>query len=89
MVTVTSSISGGAVPGSFVQTPGYGGPLLCNESPGTTCRLLGSTGTYQLDIGAPGFQTVHIVVEVKGTTVKCGCGTVETEQLSIALVPAP
>jgi hypothetical protein len=89
IVTVTSTISGAAVAGSFVQAPGFSGPLPCNQSPGTTCRVLGSAGTYQLDIGAPGFQTVHITVEVKGTTAKCGCGTVETEQLIIALVPAP
>jgi hypothetical protein len=88
-VAVTSSISGGAVAGSFVQARGYSSPLPCNQSPGTTCYVLGSAGTYQLDIGAPGFQTVHIAVEVKGTSAKCGCGTVEAAHLSIALVPTP
>ena len=87
-ITVTSSISGASVNGSFVQNP-PSDPLPCNGSPGTTCAVFGSAGTYQLDIGAPGFQTVHRTVEVQGTTPECGCPTVETTQLDVALVPAP
>jgi hypothetical protein len=87
-ITVTSSISGASVTGSFVQN-GPSGPYSCNGSPGTTCAVFGSAGTYQLDIGAPGFQTVHRSVDVPGTTPACGCSTVEAQHLDIALVPTP
>jgi hypothetical protein len=87
-ITVTSSISGASVPGSFVQNA-PSDPYPCNRSPGTTCAVYGSPGTYELDIGAPGFQTVHRSVDVPGTTPACGCSTVEAQHLDIALVPTP
>lgn len=88
-VSVTSSVSATGIQGSFVQVPGYGTPLTCNQSPGTLCRILGTAGDYELDIGAPGFQTVHRTVHVSGTTPRCGCPIVVTQHLTIALVPQP
>ncbi|MFI5311762.1 MAG: hypothetical protein ACHQQ3_11040 [Gemmatimonadales bacterium] len=86
-VTVTSSASSGPVTGAFVleRSPGISTPIPCN----TTCIVPGTAGTYQLDIGAPGFTTVHLAVQVRGTSKPCGCDTVEPEHVDVALVPAP
>jgi hypothetical protein len=86
-VTVTSSASSAPVIGAFVHevAPSASAQNLCN---GDSCDVPGGPGTYQLDVGAPGFTTQHLTVTVTGTTQKCGCGTVDTKQLSVALVPA-
>jgi hypothetical protein len=86
-VSVTSSVSAAGIDGAFVQAPGYGTPLPCNQSPGTTCRIVGTSGDYELDIGAPGFQTVHRTVHVSGTTPRCGCPIVNSQDLAITLTP--
>jgi hypothetical protein len=53
------------------------------------CFEPGYAGTYELDVEAPGFQTVHRTVRVDGTTPECGCPTVVAEHVSVALVPDP
>jgi hypothetical protein len=88
-VTVTSSVSGGSVPGAFVSIPNYSPNIPCTQSPGTTCIIPGGAGTYELDVGAPGFQSVHRTIVVTGTSPRCGCPTVESQQVSVALVPVP
>jgi hypothetical protein len=88
-VGVTSSVSSASIVGAFVQVSGSDTPLPCNQAPGTTCRLLGTIGTYELDIGAPGFQTVHRTVHVSGSMPRCGCPIVETQNLTVSLVPQP
>ena len=88
VITVTSSASSAPVSGAFVQeyAPGVSSPVPCS---GTTCYVMGSAGSYQLDIGAPGFTTVHLTVQVQGTNAACGCGTVDTAHLAVALVSGP
>ncbi len=88
-VTVTSSIGGQPINGAFVTLSN--GTLLCTQSPGSTCRVQGNAGTYELDIGAPHFRTVHRTVMVAGIrpTAACGCETLDTQHLDIALVIAP
>jgi len=86
-VTVTSSASRLPVSGAFVQAPGYSTPLPCNQTPGATCSVLGAAGTYELEIGAPGFDTVHRSIVVRGESVECGCPLVFTEHLDVALIP--
>lgn len=88
-VSVTSSVSTAGIDGSFVQVTGNGTPMPCNQAPGTTCRVMGTLGNYELDIGAPGFQTVHRTVHVTGSMPRCGCPIVETQQLAIVLTPSP
>jgi hypothetical protein len=87
-VSVTSSAFVAGIPGAFVQATGFGSPLPCNEAPGATCIILGSLGTYELDIGAPGFQTVHRTVQVSGTTPTCGCSMPDAQHLDVVLSPA-
>ena len=88
-VTVTSSMGGESINGAFVSLS-YG-TLACTQSPGSTCRVQGNAGTYELDIGAPHFRTVHRTVMVAGIrpTSACGCETLDTQHLDIALVIAP
>ena len=87
-VTVTAGASTGAVTGAFVQVSGTPNSILCNQSPGSTCNVLGSPRTFQLDIGAPGFQTVHRSVTVVGSSAECGCPVISVQHLDIALVAA-
>lgn len=89
-VTVSSTVVPGAVPGAFVQVASWSSPMPCNQgSAGATCLVMGSAGEYVVDIGAPGYQTVRRTVLVQGRTVGCSCPTVVTQQLSVALTPAP
>ncbi|MEO8621958.1 MAG: hypothetical protein ABI625_12885, partial [bacterium] len=88
-LTVTSANAAGGLAGSFVLAPGYSSPLPCTQSPGTTCMVLGSLGTYELDVGAPGFKTTHRTVVVSGTSAECGCPDIDTQHVDVQLEPAP
>jgi len=85
-IAITSSVSSGGITGSFVQITGSSSPIPCS----TSCMVPGSAGTYEVDIGAPGFQTVHRSVTVTGSSAGCGtCGFPDTQHLAIVLVPTP
>ncbi len=61
----------------------------CPTGPTAVCYVPGTAATYQLQIGATGFQTITKTVDVAGHAApKCGCPTVETVHLSVALAPA-
>lgn len=82
-VTVTSAATGAAVPGvSIALTRGVSGGGPCPDS---RCAVFGNAGSYEFDISAPGYQTVHRSVVVSGTNPECGCPTVETQRLTVAL----
>ena len=87
LVTVRASTSQNAVTGAFVRVSNQ--EMQCTGGQLAQCLVSGYRGTYELDIGAPGFQTVHRTVQVTGTDyVKCGpCPRVDTQQIEIALVP--
>ena len=88
VVTIASSASSAPVSGAFVNevAPSASTQNLCN---GDSCYVPGGPATYQLDVGAPGFTTQHLTVTVTGTSEqKCGCGSVDTKQLMVVLVPA-
>jgi hypothetical protein len=86
-VTVTAGTSSAAVPGAFVHLPQISPDPQCTQAPGSTCLIPGSIGTYELDIGAPGYQTVHRTVTVTGQRATCGCDRVDKQNLSVALSP--
>jgi hypothetical protein len=90
MVTVTStSASQPLSNGVFVKATAPGTvDAACPPGPTALCYVPGTAGTYQLQIGATGFQTVMKTVEVTGQTPpRCGCPTVNTVHLDVALAP--
>jgi len=54
-----------------------------------TCRVPGTAGTYSLDVTAPGYAPMRRTLTVPGTNPACGCPTVVTETVAIALVAVP
>jgi hypothetical protein len=94
-LTVTSAATSAPLSGGvFVNVlPGPGNqgvaPAGCLQGATATCSVLGEGGSYQLEIGAPGFQTVRRTVNVpERVAPKCGCSGADTQQVDIALVPA-
>lgn len=87
-VSVTTASTGAPLTGAFVDAPGYAAGVQCNQAPGTTCSIMGEAGTYQLDVGAPGFQTIHRTVVVTGTSAACGCPSTQTQHIDVALLRA-
>ena len=88
-VTVTSSVSGGPIPGAYVTGDPYGAGdgSLCNQAPGSTCYLPGFAGRYTVQVGAPGFQSVERSITVaEGSGDRCCPGTTPGH-LDVALVP--
>jgi hypothetical protein len=92
-LTVTSASTGATLSSVFVNVlsgPGYQGvaPAGCVQDATTTCGIHGDSGTYQLEIGAPGFQTVRRTLSVgERAAPKCGCGGADTQHIDVALVP--
>jgi hypothetical protein len=88
-VTVTNSASGAPVPGAVVTVAGrVSAQIPCSSGSATVCAVHGGSGTYELDITAPGFVTAHRQVAVTGSQVGCSCETVATQHLALALVAA-
>jgi hypothetical protein len=85
-IAVTGEPSGAAVDGVTVQVTGA---LVTSLPCTTTCRVPGTAGTYTLEVMAPGFTPVRRTLVVQGTTPECGCPTVVSESIAIALVPVP
>jgi hypothetical protein len=87
IINVTAGAGGGSVSGAMVKVSGaIVSTIPCDAEPGTTCYVPGVAGTYDLEVGAPGFQSARRIVVVQGTTPKCGCPTVTTQHLAFALV---
>ena len=91
IVTVTAGPAAGSVKGAFIQVNGVTNPCATHGDTGATvCSVPGSAGRYDLEVGAPGFQTAHRTVTVRGTSSgKCACEIATTEYLTIVLVPSP
>src|SRR5262245_40120524 len=82
-VTVTSAATGTLLTG--VQIVVRGAAHTEFPCPDSRCNVFGNAGTYELDISAPGYQAVHRSVAVTGMNPECGCPTVETQQITVAL----
>jgi hypothetical protein len=83
IVDVTDKATGTAVKEAVIHVSGA---LVADIPCGTTCRVPGTSGTYALDVTAAGFEATRRTVRVQGTTPPCGCPTVVTENVSVALV---
>jgi hypothetical protein len=86
-ITVTASTSGAPVNDAFVQATGTTGHILCNQASGNTCYIFGGAGTYELEVGAPGFQSAQRTEVVGGNNPECGCASVDTKHIDVALLP--
>ncbi|MFI5183340.1 MAG: hypothetical protein ACHQNV_02995 [Vicinamibacteria bacterium] len=87
IIDVRAAGTGGSVPGAFVlaSSSATGSELVpCILE----CVVFGPDGTYNLEVGAPGFQTARRSVMVRGTR-HCECRIVATERLDVVLVLNP
>ena len=85
-VTLQSNVAGRALDGAFVRFNGNDAD--CSGTGTVVCHVRGNAGTYELDVGAAGFQSVHLSVNVQpASTAKCGCPGADTQALTIALTP--
>jgi hypothetical protein len=82
-----TAADGGSVDGVIVAVSGAAtGTASCSAgTTATTCYVPGVAGTYNLDIAASGFQATQRSVTVGGMTPECGCPTVVTVHLQVAL----
>jgi hypothetical protein len=68
---------------------GSSGSGFCSTGTTVTCELPGGGGTYQIAIGAPGFQTQSRTANVtQPQPQKCGCTLAQTQHFDIVLTPA-
>jgi hypothetical protein len=90
-INVTAVPTGRPVSGAFVEVSGaLIATISCSTGTDTTvCYVPGYAGKYNLEVGAAGFQRTQRSVTVQDTTPSCGCATVATEHLSVALVASP
>jgi len=88
-LAIVSSSSATPLSSVFVTVSGAAtGSGLCGSATVADCIVSGYSGTYQLDVGAPGFQTVHRTIVVTETPPpRCGCRLPNTQHLDIALEP--
>ena len=82
--------SGDPVAGATVRVTGATTTtVICNGGAlGNMCVVPGVGGSYQLEVGASGYQTTRRSVTVVGSTPACGCPQVQTEHLDLVLVRA-
>jgi hypothetical protein len=87
-LTLTSA-SSSSVNGAVVTVTGAFSEMVPCAG-GVTCIVSGYAGTYNLSVSAPGFQNVLRTVVVTGEAPGgCGCPSIDTQNVTIALVPAP
>lgn len=85
-ISATAAASGAPATGaSFTLTGETQGQGPCPEG---KCSLVGGPGTYDVDISAPGYRSVHARIVVPGTTPECGCASVAVQRVSVSLPAA-
>jgi len=90
-LTLTAA-SGASLTGAVVTVHGASSATVpCfSQSSGMLCVVSGYAGTYNLSVAAPGFQSVLRTIVISGESPSgCGCPSIDTQQISIALVPTP
>jgi hypothetical protein len=88
IVHVTAGGVPGPVNGAFVRSLGpVAGPEGCvAEQPASICIVPGHAGTYDIEVGAPGFQTTRRTVVVQGAAAEgCLCPTADTVRIDVSL----
>jgi hypothetical protein len=87
IVRISAGGTEGSLTNAFVKDARNGGILAqCSGSP-AVCSVSGEHGTYELEIGAPGFRSVTRSISVSGTDApKCSCPQVVTQNIDVTLV---
>lgn len=87
-LSIADSATGKPVSGPVVTVSGAeSGEASCEAS--GICTVLGSGGTYTLDVTAAGHRAARqqVVVTGSGANAACGCASVDTHHLTLALAP--
>jgi hypothetical protein len=83
---VTSLSSGSGVSALVAVSGAVTGTVSCDSS----CMIMGYAGTYTLSVTAPGYQSAERTVLVRGSPpAACGCGSAQTENVTVVLTPTP
>jgi hypothetical protein len=88
MLTATSA-AGGPVARLTLTFSGIavGSSQCLADQSATSCLVPGYSGTYNLELLAPGFEDKTLSVTVPGTTPACGCSSVATQHVNVVLMP--
>ena len=89
IIASVTSTTGGPVPALTLTLSGStSGSGQCTAGPSaSTCVVPGMPGPYDLQFAAPGFHPKAVSVTVSGNTPACGCTSVQTQQLEVAMTP--
>jgi hypothetical protein len=61
----------------------------CTIAPVSTCMVMGSPGTYRVQLNAPGYKPAELNFTITGTSAGCNtCGHVDTQQLAVTMQPS-
>jgi len=81
-----TSTSGEPITGALAEATGIGTAIPCHlGSQANMCQVLGGAKTYDVRVTAPGYQPATQTIVVTGRSADCGCGTVDTRTVTIAL----
>lgn len=88
-ITLTGSPSGAPLTTASYRVLANGALTPCNQGPSANmCVIMGGPGTYQLEISAMSYETVHRTVVVAAqSTARCTCPKSVTQQLAIVMSP--
>jgi hypothetical protein len=83
-LTVDDSLNGASIHANVAVSGAQTSVVQCDGA----CQIFGTSGTYVLDVSAPGFAAVRRTVQVHGTTRDCGCEMTQVEHVTVAMVAA-
>ena len=86
LIVFITSLSGEPIISGSIQATGMTAPMACHfGSQANMCMVLGEAGTYQVNVTAAGYEATTESFVVTGHEADCGCGTVDTRMVTIAL----
>jgi hypothetical protein len=83
-LTIADSLSGAPIRANVSVSGAQTSVVQCDGA----CQIFGMSGTYVLDVSAPGFAAVRRTVQVHATAHDCGCETTQAEHVTVAMVAA-
>ena len=91
VASVSAANAPAGIPGLVLTVSGtFTESAPCSQAPVSTCQVYGGTGTYHVQVSAPGYATAQLDLTVTGTDAGCNtCGHVDTQRPSITMQPTP